>query len=180
MRTWLLIAASVAVLAALVFARPNQTPGPPMRDFEAYYAAGTLWNAGADPYSQSIWRAERGLAGVDPHRYEALPFVSPPAALPFFGLFARLPFTASNLLWRALLIAALAAIAFATLHLAKRAANSWNVLAIAVAALGFGPLTSALALGQIALPAFAFALLSLLRPAVPASPHGFNRTLRSR
>lgn len=166
MRAWLLAAASIAVLTALVFARPHPTPGPPMRDFEAYYAAGALWNSGGDPYSQAIWSAEKALPGVDSRRYEALPFVGPPAALPVMGLIARMPFDAANALWRAILIVALAALALATLRLAQRPITPRTFLAIAVAALGFGPLTSALALGQIALPAFLFAVCALLwRPA---------------
>ena len=136
-----------------------------MRDFEAYYAAGTVWNAGGDPYSQAIWPAEQRLAGVNGARYEALPFVGPPALLPVFGAIARLPFDAANALWRSLLIATLVALALVTLRLAQRRVDARSFFAIAVAALGFGPLTSALALGQIALPAFLFAAL-----AVSASP----------
>jgi hypothetical protein len=132
-----------------------------MRDFEAYYAAGTLWNSGQDPYSQAIWRAEHSLTGVDGRRYEALPFVGPPVLLPFFGVIARVPFETANVLWRAALILTLAGLALATLCIARRRLTAASVFAMAIAALGFGPLTSALALGQIALPAFLFAALSL-------------------
>lgn len=165
MKAALLAAASLAVIIALLFARPHPTPGPPMRDFEAYYAAGSVWNAGGDPYSQAIWTAERSLAGVDSTRYEALPFVSPPALLPVLGLIAHLPFEAANAIWRAILIAALGAVALLTLRLSGRALTPISVCAIAVATLGFGPLTSALALGQIALPAFVFVLLAMQWPA---------------
>jgi hypothetical protein len=166
MRGVLLACAATAVIIALLFARPHPTPGPPMRDFEAYYAAGTTWNAGEDAYSQAIWPQEQRLSGVDAHRYEALPFVSPPALLPLFGAIARLPFDAANVLWRTLLIFALAALALLTLRLARLALTLESFVAIAVAALGFGPLTSALALGQIALPAFLFAVLAVVwRPA---------------
>lgn len=132
-----------------------------MRDFEAYYAAGAVWNAGADPYSQAIWNAERSLTGVAAERYEALPFVGPPAVLPVFGAIARMPFLAANVLWRAVLIVSLAGVALLTLQLSGRSAGAFTVCAIAIAALGFGPLTSALALGQLALPAFACAVLAL-------------------
>lgn len=162
MRIALLATACVAVIVALVFARPHPTPGPPMRDFEAYYAAGTAWNAGADPYSQAIWNAERQLDGVRAQRYEALPFVGPPATLPVFGAIAHMPFRAANILWRAALVVSLAALALLTLRLSGRPANVLTVCVIAVAALGFGPLTSALALGQLALPAFTFAVLALM------------------
>jgi len=161
MRVWLLAAGALAAIVALGFARPHPTPGPPMRDFEAYYAAGTLWSHGGDPYSQAIWPAEQPLSGVDAQRYEALPFVGPPAVLPLFALVARLPFDAANALWRALLIAALAAIALLALRMAHHRITPFTFLAIAIAALGFGPLTSALALGQIALPAFACAVMAL-------------------
>ena len=160
MRAWLTAAAALAVLAALFFARPHPTPGPPMRDFEAYYAAGRLWNAGGNPYSAAIWNAQRNLPGVDARRYEVLPFVGPPALLPFFGVLARLPFGAANLVWRSLLVAALAALALTALRIARRPLTPLSCVAIAAAALGFGPLTSALALGQIALPAFLFAALA--------------------
>jgi hypothetical protein len=165
MRVALLAIAACSVAAALLFARPHATPGPPMRDFEAYYAAGSVWNAGGDPYSQTIWNAERKLDGVDSRRYEALPFVGPPALLPFFGVIARLPFAAANIVWRAALISAMALLALVTLRLCGQPARPWTCLAFALAALGFGPLTSALALGQIALPAFLFAALALsVRP----------------
>jgi hypothetical protein len=64
----------------------------------------------------------------------------------------------ANSVWRSLLILAFALLAIATLHLSGKRIAPFSVLAIAAAALGFGPLTSALALGQIALPAFLFAL----------------------
>lgn len=161
MRIWLLAIAALAVLAAVFFERPHATPGPPMRDFEAYYAAGSTWNHGGDPYSQAIWPAEQPLPGVNSQRYEALPFVGPPMLLPVFAVIARMPFLTANVFWRALLIAALAVVAFVTLRMAGNRFTAVSILAISVAALGFGPLTSALALGQIALPAFACALLSL-------------------
>lgn len=166
-RVWLLAAVLGAVAAATLFARPHPTPGPPMRDFEAYYAAGTLWNAGGDPYSQAIWRAEKGLPGVDRSRYEALPFVAPPALLPPLGVIAKLRFGTANVVWRILLIAALAGLALITLRLAQTRISLIAFAAIAGAAVGFGPATSALALGQLALPAMFFTSLAALWP--PAS-----------
>lgn len=134
-----------------------------MRDFEAYYSAGVLWQRGDWPYGTAIWNVEQTLDGVSAKRYEALPFVGPPAVLPLLSLVARLPFVGANAVWRALLIAALAGIALMTLALSRRGITILSALAIAAAALGFGPLTSALALGQIALPAFFFAVLALRR-----------------
>jgi hypothetical protein len=165
MRARLLAFGTLAALVALLFARPHATPGPPMRDFEAYYAGGIVWNAGGDPYSQAIWDAEKQLPGVDARRYEALPFVDPPATLPLFGLLARMPFAASNLVWRSLLFACLALIAVLALFLMGRRITLPSLIAIAVTAAGFGPLTSALALGQLALPAALVTALALFMPA---------------
>jgi len=132
-----------------------------MRDFEAYYAAGAAWNAGANPYSQQIWRYERSLSGVNARRYEALPYVAPPATLPVFGAIAKLRFATANDLWRAILVACIALLATAALRLARRRFHPVACAAAAIAAIGFGPITSALALGQLALPAAAFATLAV-------------------
>lgn len=165
MRAALLVIALIAAAAAILFTRSDKTPGPPMRDFEAYYAGGTVWNAGDDPYSQAIWQVERTLPGVGIARYEALPFVAPPAVLPAFSLMAKLPFGAANALWRGLLIAAIGGLALLTLRLARIPVTAASLALMALAAIGFGPLTSALALGQLALPAALFTALALLFPA---------------
>ncbi len=133
-----------------------------MRDFEAYYAAGAAWRAGEDPYGAAIWRYEKVLAGVQPARYELLPFVGPPAILPLWSAVARLPFAAANLAWRALLVPCVAALVLVALGLCRIRIAPFSFAAVAVAALGFGPITSAVALGQIALPSFACAALALL------------------
>lgn len=162
-RALLLILAAAAVLVALAFERPHPTPGPPARDFEAYYAAGVLWLHGASPYGTQIWNVEKTLDGVSAQRYEVLPYVGPPALLPLFGAFARLSFANATAVWRMLLAASIAAIVLLTLRLARLPLSPLHVLAGSVAALGFGPITSALALGQIALPAFVFAALAVYR-----------------
>jgi alpha-1,2-mannosyltransferase len=166
MRAALLAIAAAAVAIALLFARPQPTPGPPMRDFEAYYAAGQTWSGGGDPYGTGIWQRERVLDGVDRARYAPLPFVGPPATLPLWSAFARLPFSAANVVWRGVLLAAVLALVAAAVRTIFGAFSPFALLCIAVFALGFGPLTSGLALGQIALPAFACAVLAaLFRPA---------------
>jgi hypothetical protein len=157
-RAFLTLLAIAAVLVAVFFERPHATPGPPMRDFEAYYAAGVLWQHGTWPYTGAIWQVEKRLDGVSPRRYEVLPYAGPPALLPVLSAIARLPLQTATLVWRGFLILAFGALALLTLRLSGRGFSLPGVLAIAVAALGFGPLTSALALGQIALPAFVFAL----------------------
>jgi hypothetical protein len=129
-----------------------------MRDFEAYYAAGALWHHGTSPYGTAIWQVEKTIDGVSPQRYQPLPYVGPPASLPVLSAVAFLPFATANAIWRALLILAAALLAFETLRLSGRGVTWFSIAAITAAALGFAPLTSALALGQIALPAFLFAL----------------------
>ena len=108
-----LAVAFASVAGAIVAARPHATPGPYLRDFEAYWSAGSAWNAHADPYGRAIWLAERTVAGVDPTREELLPFVGPPATLPLWSLFARLPYPAAALLWTATLAFALLVLVFA-------------------------------------------------------------------
>jgi len=161
-RAVLLALAAAAVLTALFFARPRATPGPPMRDFEAYYAAGNALRHGADPYGTAIWKSEKALAGVSAQRYELLPFVGPPATLPLWSAFAHLPFGAANAVWRGVLVLFAAALVLVALRLCGLALRAYTFLAIAIFAFGFGPLTSAVALGQIALPAYACAALALI------------------
>ncbi|HET7815437.1 MAG TPA: hypothetical protein VFL13_13810 [Candidatus Baltobacteraceae bacterium] len=164
MKRYLLLAvATAAALAAVVFCRPHATPGPPMRDFEAYYAAGSAVNAGADPYGTAIWRFEKP---IDPSGkpFALLPFVSPPSVLPAFRAIALLPFGAANVLWRILLAACIAVLALGAFRLCGVAPDGATVLCAGCLAIGFGPLTSALALGQLALPAMAAATAAFLWP----------------
>ncbi len=148
----LLAAAALAVAAAFTIARPHHPAGPSLRDFEAYYAAGATWLRGGDPYSTAIWQNERNLPGVLAQRYEVLPFVGPPATLPLFAAFARFPYAAAANGWRALLFASLLATLWLAAPLANLRRSPLTLFALAIAALGFGPVTSALALGQIVLP----------------------------
>lgn len=153
MRPIALAIAALAVLCALVFARPHPTPGPAMRDFEAYYAAGATWKAAHDPYSLAIWNSERALPGVRPDRYEVLPFVGPPGTLPVWAAFASLPFIVASYLWRIVLYTTLATLLWLAAPVAGLRRTPLTLMGLLIAALGFGPLTSALALGQFALPA---------------------------
>lgn len=159
-RAAVLACATAAVTCALIFVRPHATPGPPMRDFEAYYAAGATANANEDPYSTAIWTAERKMPGVGANRYAVLPFVGPPATLAAWAAFARLNVSDATLLWRALLVAAALVLLCAAAASAGRVslAQAWP---LALVGIGFGPLTSALALGQLALPACACAAVAL-------------------
>lgn len=157
-----LAVAFASIAAAIVAARPHATPGPYLRDFEAYWSAGSTWNAHGDPYGRSIWLAERGIAGVDPTREELLPFVGPPATVLFWSLFARLPYRTAAQLWTATLAIALLVLVLGCVNASTRRATLPSVLAALALAVGWGPITSDLALGQLALPAFAAAMLVML------------------
>jgi hypothetical protein len=156
------VALAAAILAyglAVLAFRPHPTAGPPLRDFEAYYAAGASWNAGEDPYGAAIWTHERTLPGVDARREGPLPFVNPPPLLPALGALARLPFGIAAALWETLLILALAALLVAAALIADlRERGAW--FALLPLALAFGPVSSDLALGQLALLAVAAAGLA--------------------
>ena len=134
--------------------RPPPTQGPFGRDFEAYYAAGAVWNAGGDPWSRAVWSVEQRIAGVDATRDELLPYVGPAAALPVFGALARLPHALALRCWTAILAAAYGALFIAALALAgtRRIAA---LIAAAAFGIASGPGTSAFALGQVALVAAA-------------------------
>lgn len=163
-----LSAAFVLALAAIFFARPHATPGPPMRDFEAYYAAGETANAGANPYGTGIWRYERAIDAAKSDRFELLPFISPAPVLPFLQALARLPFASANAVWRGVMLLSIAALILTAAKL-RRAPTQFQLGALVCAAVGFGPLTSALALGQLALPAAAFAAAALVFPIAAAA-----------
>ncbi len=142
--------------------RPRPTPGPFLRDFEAYWAAGSAWNAHTDPYGGAIWNEERNVAGVDARRDEVLPFVGPPATLLAWALFARLPYAIAAVLWSAFLAISLLLLVATAVRGSGEEPASFPFLAILALAVTFGPVTSDLALGQLALPAFAGATLVVL------------------
>jgi hypothetical protein len=142
----------MALAAAFAF-RPSLTGGVDLRDFEAYYAAGATWGAGADPYSREIWQSERNLPGVVATRDELLPFVGPPFSLPLWAALARLPYASACALWRAVLGLAFATLVFGSLRLAGRGAGPLDLGAALALGIAFTPLTSGLALGQVAVVA---------------------------
>ena len=145
--------------------RPPPTSGPYGRDFEAYYAAGAVWNAGGDPYGRAPWRVERTIPGVDASHDELLPYVGPAAALPLFGALARLPWNAAVVLWSAAMYLAAAALMLGALSLAG-GFRAGLLVPAALFAAASGPVTSALALAQaatVAVAGIAFALVSYAR-----------------
>ena len=119
---WLLPLAFALVVVAVTSFRPAATPGPFLRDFEAYWSAGSAWNARTDPYGRAILNAERAVPGVDASRDELLPFVAPPPTVALWSLVARLPYVVAANLWCALLV--IAAIALAAVVARASAARS--------------------------------------------------------
>jgi len=149
-----LAAAIVAYALAVLAFRPHPTPGPALRDFEAYYSAGAAWDAGEDPYGRGIWAYERRVPGVDARREGSLPFVNPPPMLPLLGMVALLPVAVAAPAWEALLLLALGALLVAAAVLTGlRDRIGW--IALLPLALSFGPISSDLALGQFAIVAVA-------------------------
>jgi hypothetical protein len=138
------------------------TPGPLARDFEAYWSAGKTSNAGMDPYTKTIWNAERGIAGVDARRDELLPFISPPHTLIVWRAAARLPYETATYVWWVLLGITLAALVVAVLRGAGLPITALSFLMCAALAVSYAPISSDLALGQNALPAFLGAVLVVL------------------
>lgn len=161
-RRFALAVAFASIAAAIAFARPQATPGPYLRDFEAYWSAGSAWNARTNPYGRAIWTAERSVAGVDPNRDEPLPFVGPPATLLLWSIFARLPYQTAAALWSAVLGIAALVLVLACVRASAERTILLTVLAAVALAMAWGPITSDLALGQLALPAFAAAILVVL------------------
>jgi hypothetical protein len=152
---------SLALITAVVLfiawrlSPPAGRPGPPMRDFEAYYAAGAAHDRGDDPYTRALWKTERTIEGVDPSHEELLPYVGPAVALPAYGLLAKLPYETAHRVWGGLLGLMLGVALFGMLYLFE-ARPGWETLAGSlVLCNAFGPLTSDVALGQVALVGFA-------------------------
>jgi hypothetical protein len=158
---WLIPVAFALIVTAIVTFRPQATPGPFLRDFEAYWSAGSAWNARTDPYGRAIWQAERTVPGVDASRDEVLPFVGPPATLLAWSAFARLSYVTAARIWVVLLGLAVVALAFVAVAGCTRASFPAFFSAAALA-LAFGPITSDIALGQVALVAYLAAALIAL------------------
>ncbi len=160
MRTRLVtLAAALALLVAAFLAHPPPTGGPALRDFESYYAAGATWLYHGDPYGREIWRVERTIPGVVATREELLPFVGPPFGLPLWSALARLDWHAATLLWGTILACSFGAIALGSLALARGRIGALDAAAVLVFAGGFGPLTSGVALGQVAVVSVAAIVL---------------------
>ena len=141
-------ALTLAVLAGAALARPALAPSGLLRDFNAFYCAGTALAARRDPYmADPLGRCERAprphVLFAAPPRL-ALPAPLPPYALAPFVAIARLPYPTAGILWSLVLAAAVAVAVAAT-----RRATGLPVLAVA-AAFVLGDGYAAAALGQVA------------------------------
>lgn len=158
-RSWLLIIGCVAIAIALFAVRPIVTPGPLARDFEAYWAAGRSWNDRADPYGRTIWKAERLVKGVARNRDELLPFIGPPHTIVAWSLAARWRYEDAARVWWGVLGLALLTLVGATLYASRVPIDAVSIVAALILAVAFAPISSDLALGQVAMAAFAGAVL---------------------
>jgi len=158
--------ACAAIAIAFFVVQPERTPGPALRDFEAYYAAGATWRYHGDSYGRDVWRVEKTVPGVVGTRDELLPFVGPPYGLPLWEVLARLPWREASALWAVSMVLALCTIGFRCLRLAGVPFERADTFAVLVLCLAFAPLTGGVALGQVAIVSCAaiFALPGLLRP----------------
>jgi len=162
--------ALVGAIASLAFAvlgvAPQRSEGPPLRDFEAYYAAGDTWHYRGDPYGRDIWRTEKDVPGVIATRDELLPFVGPPFGLPLWSTFARLPWRAASLAWGMVLGFAFATIVVGSLAFGRAQVRWFDVSAALLFACAFAPLTGGTVLGQVAVVSCAaiVAMPFILRP----------------
>jgi hypothetical protein len=150
-----LLAVAVALLGIGFFARTPDAGGVALRDFEAYYAAGSTWHYHGDPYGREIWRAERTIPGVVATRDELLPFVGPPFSLPLWDALSRLPWVWAAGVWHVVMLASFATVVLAGLRIAAGKLVAFDACAALVMGATFAPLTSGAALGQVALPACA-------------------------
>ncbi len=105
---------------------------------------------------------ERTIPGVDTSHDELLPFVGPAAALPFWSLLARLPFTSARIVWELLLGAAVVALALGSLALARGETSRRRTALALILTCVCGPVISGFTLGQAALAGAASTILALV------------------
>lgn len=151
----------VFAIAYLVW-RPFVPGGPAMTDFSAYYAAGATWLHHGDPYSFSLWNAERHLPGGGGARDGLNPYVGPPLDLPLWALLSLLPYGIAIIVWGAFLVLCIGIVLIVPARLAGRALDRGDALSLLLFACACAPLILGLALGQAAIPAVAALALALL------------------
>lgn len=162
----LVLAAAVAAASLGIVFHPHPKPGPALRDFEAYYAAGATWRYHGDAYGRDVWRVEKDIPGVVATHDELLPFVGPPFGLPLWEALARLPWGAASFVWGSVVVLAVVTLALCSLWLAGGPIEALDIASVLVFAATFGPLLSGVALGQVAVVSCAAIAASalLLRP----------------
>lgn len=157
--------ATILVAVALLALRPSGEPGVPLRDFSVYYSAGATWLAHGDAYSTAIANTEHTLPGSRADLGEMMPYFGMPAMLPVFALLARFPYAQAALIWSLIGVLSIVVILIALRSL-LRLDNEQTWFA-AIVLLSFVPVTSAITLGQSALPAHAAALIALACAGLP-------------
>ena len=95
------------------------------------------------------------MPGVVATRDELLPFVGPPFGLPLWGALARLQYPRAALLWSFLIALSFGLLTAGAVRLIAPSAGGVRYLAALALGAGFGPLTSGMALGQVAVCACA-------------------------
>ena len=156
-------AVAAAVLAALLLAAilfPAVRPGGLLRDFNAFYCAGRVLAAGADPYRAEPLGACERIARPAPFLVGdpglVMPAPLPPYALWPFGALAQLPYLAAALVWTTLGVLAVGVAVFA-----MRRLTGLPLLPL-VAAFALGDGYASLCLGQVAPLAVAAIAVSAL------------------
>jgi hypothetical protein len=161
----LLLLAVVALAGLLAFVPPSAAlrgvgPSGLLRDFSAFYCAGSALRHGADPYLEeplgSCERAPKPAPLLPGTPALAMPAPLPPYALAPFAVLSLVPYAAAGLVWSLVLAASVAATVFALRRL-----TGLPLLAI-VAAFVLGDGYAMLCLGQLAPVAVAAVALAAL------------------
>ena len=104
-----------------------------------------------------------------PQETSSLPFVGPPPTLLLWSLATRLPYGVAAIGWSAALALAALLLVATSVAGSRRRNGAVCFLAALALAISWGPLTSDVALGQLALPAFAAAaLITCVAASLPA------------
>jgi hypothetical protein len=145
----------VAVAISYFAWRPLKVSGSPMGDFAAYYAGGSIWLHGGDPYGSDVWNVERTLPGIQPQRKELLPYVGPPLGLPIWAGLSLLPYSLATAAWGIVLALCIVVVTGIPARLAGRRLRGADVVTLVLFCAACGPIIDGLTLGQAALPAAA-------------------------
>jgi hypothetical protein len=145
---WILVGALLLATLNFVHFAPRDVeirPSVLNYDFRAFYCAGFVADRGADPYrAEPLRTCERTVSDQYlPKSNVVIPAPLPGYVIAFFGLLARLPFTAAAWLWSLLLLGAVVATV-----IALRAVTALPV-AVVIAAVGLADGWATLVTGQL-------------------------------